>query len=287
MPATALCTPLRVGAVSAGDVPFRAEPPTAQSIASQSFGAIADDYDRYRPTPPRAAVDWMLPPGASSVLDVGAGTGAMTRVLVERVAGRVAVAEPDPRMIAVLARRCPSTLPVSSVAEMLPFAAGSFDAVIVSSAWHWMDPALAVPEIGRVLVPGGRLGVAWNGPARDVDWVAELLEVSEGSAGCSRRQSGADKDVHRLELPPGTGFSSPETAVFSWSSVVTRDDLVGLAGTYSAVITLPAHERAELLYGFERRVGAHRAFGEGSTVELPMECWCWRTTLRDGAREWA
>ena len=71
----------------------------------------------------------------------------------------------------------PRVLTVGARAEALPFADDTFDAVAVSSAWHWMDLALTVPEAARVR-PGGRLGVLWNGPARDVEWVAELLGPS-------------------------------------------------------------------------------------------------------------
>ena len=125
----------------------------------------------------------MLPTNAVDVLDLGAGTGAVTRLLRERVPGKVVAAEPDARMRAVLVRRVPDVLTVGARAEALPFADDTFDAVAVSSAWHWMDLALTVPEAARVLRPGGRLGVLWNGPARDVEWVAELLGPSRERVG--------------------------------------------------------------------------------------------------------
>ena len=91
-----------------------------------------------------------------------------------------------------------------------------------------------VPEAARVLRHGGRLGVLWNGPARDVEWVAELL-------GPSRERVGRANDHakrHSFELPSDAQFTTPETIVITWSMPVTRDELVGLASTYSAVITL-------------------------------------------------
>jgi len=69
-----------------------------------SFGSVADDYDRYRPAPPPAALDWLVPPGAEAVLDLAAGTGLVTRELIGRAA-RVVAVEPDARMRAVLAAR--------------------------------------------------------------------------------------------------------------------------------------------------------------------------------------
>ena len=128
---------------------------------------------RYRPGDDR--FDWVLPTNAVDVLDLGAGTGAVTRLLRARAPGKVVAVEPDARMRAVLVRRVPDVLAVGARAEALPFAGATFDAVAVSSAWHWMDLALTVPEAARVLRPGGRLGVLWNGPARDVEWVAARL----------------------------------------------------------------------------------------------------------------
>ena len=197
-----------------------------------SFGAVADTYDRYRPAPPGEAVNWVLPTNAVDVLDLGAGTGAVTRLLRGRVPGKVVAAEPDARMHAVLVRRVPDVLTVGARAEALPFADATFDAVVVSSAWHWMDLGLTVPEAARVLRPGGCLGVLWNGPARDIEWVAELL-------GPRRERVGPASDHakrHCVELPSDAPFTTPETIVITWSMPMTRDELVGLASTYSTVI---------------------------------------------------
>ena len=235
---------------------------------------------RYRPGDDRfacrreGAVDWVLPPSPDDVLDLGAGTGAVTRLLRERVPGKVVAAEPDARMRAVLVRRVPNVLAVGARAEALPFADASFDAVAVSSAWHWMDLALTVPEAARVLRPGGRLGVLWNGPAREVEWVAELL----GPRRDQIRPASDHADCHRVELPSDAPFTTPETTVITWSMPMTRDELVGLAGTYSAVITRSAKERAETLHRVERLATEHAGFGSRTTVQLPMRCRCWRAT---------
>ena len=82
---------------------------------ARSFGAVADCYERFRPAPPGQAVDWALPTGAIDVLDLGAGTGAATRLLRERVPGKVVAVEPDARMRAVLVRRVPDVLAVGAV----------------------------------------------------------------------------------------------------------------------------------------------------------------------------
>jgi SAM-dependent methyltransferase len=140
-----------------------------------SFGAIADDYDRFRPGPPLEAARWVLGHRPGRVLDLGAGTGGLTRQLCA-LTPTVFAAEPDARMRAVLVDRTEGVHALGARGEALPFADGSLDAVVVSSAWHWMDPAVAVPEVARVLRPGGVFGLLWNGPDRRVEWVSELLQ---------------------------------------------------------------------------------------------------------------
>lgn len=268
---------------------------TPTAVRALSFGRVADAYDRYRPGPPGEAVAWVLPAGATDVLDLGAGTGAVTRLLIEQVLGpedttardervegpaaapvrgKVVSAEPDERMRAVLVRRSPRALPVGARAEALPFADRSFDAVVVSSAWHWMDPALTVSEVGRILRPGGRLGVLWNGPVRDVPWVADLL----GRGRRPTRPAGEARPRHVVELPGGAPFASPETTVMAWSKPTTSEELVGLTGTCSRVITRSAEERAELLARIERVVASDPGLAGGASIDLPMRCLCWRAT---------
>src|SRR5262249_30745758 len=154
---------LRVGY---DDVATRAE-------RAMSFGAIATDYDRLRPSPPPAAVRWLLPASRDVAVDLAAGTGLFTRALAARGNDLVAV-EPDARMASVLRVRSPAVHVVSGRGEAIPLRAEATDAVVISSAWHWMDPVRAVPEIARVLRDGGRFGVIWTSRDRAVDWVAEL-----------------------------------------------------------------------------------------------------------------
>jgi SAM-dependent methyltransferase len=137
-------------------------PDDDRSERATSFGQVAEAYERFRPPIPEAALDWLLPAGCQSVLDLGAGTGACTRLLVRRVPEVLAV-EPDARMRALIARCAPEAQTLAGKAESLPLEVGRVDAVLVCSAWHWMDPELAVPEIGRVLRRAGTFGIMWNG----------------------------------------------------------------------------------------------------------------------------
>ena len=144
-----------------------------------------------------------------------AGTGGFSRVLSARGIEVVAV-ELDPRMATVLRDRSPHVHAAVGRGEELPIRTCSLDAVLVSSAWHWLDPSRAVPEMARVLRPGGVLGVLWNGPNRRVDWVNEIL--GENHAGVA--PSGGPR--RRLEIPEGQPFGIPAARVIEWTLPRTR-----------------------------------------------------------------
>src|SRR5437016_4501937 len=138
-----------------------------------SFGSAAGAYERGRPPYPPEAIDWLLPAGAARVLDLGAGTGKLTRQLTGRGLDLTAV-EPSEGMREQLRRAVPGVRALAGTAEQIPLPDLSVDAVLVAQAWHWMDPAVAVPEVARVLRPGGQLGLLWNIRDERADWVAGL-----------------------------------------------------------------------------------------------------------------
>ncbi|HEX3424973.1 MAG TPA: class I SAM-dependent methyltransferase [Acidimicrobiales bacterium] len=235
-----------------------------------SFGSVASDYDRYRPAPPLAAAEWLLPAGARVVADVAAGTGGFTRVIARLVRHVVAV-ELDLRMARQLRAPSPRVAVVNGRAESLPLRSGCLDAVVVCSAWHWLDEGPAVREMARVLRPGGFLGVVWGGPNRDLDWVRELLSWG--------READADRPRPRrqLTIPEGMPFSEPETRVVEWTVMRTPADLVGLAGTYSRVITSTAPERQSVAARAAAVLAGTRHLHGQDSIELPMSARCWRS----------
>ena len=247
-----------------------------------SFGSVATDYDRYRPPPPPQALDWLIPPGAQAVLDLAAGTGVVTRELIGR-AERVIAVEPDERMRAVLAASCPEAEVLAGRGEDIPLPAASVDAVVISAAWHWLDPGRAVPEITRVLRPGGRLGVIWISRDMRVPWVAEFNAFARESREADRPegQPGAglgDRRRRQIEFPPGTPLAPPEELLVEYSVPMTRDQLAGLLGTYSGVITLEPDQRA----AFSRRVRAFLDRQPWDQTDVPLICRCVRSTRLTG-----
>jgi SAM-dependent methyltransferase len=251
---------------------------------STSFGAIADDYDRLRPSPPDAAVDWLLPAHCQLVVDVAAGTGLLTRVLAGKVPQVVAV-EPDSRMRAVLLARSPDVRVVEGRGEAIPLPDASADGVFVSSAWHWMDPELAIPEIGRVLRGGGRFGAIWTGRDRQAGWVREADWMRWGRADrdetAASADQGADQGAPRtwsrrgeIALPDTGLFGNAETASFGFVRPMTISDMIGLLATYSAVITASPDDRAARLA--HARASLEERFPDGGEIDVPMRAWCWR-----------
>jgi SAM-dependent methyltransferase len=206
-----------------------------------------------------------------TVVDLGAGTGALTRLLVGRVDQVVAV-EPDDRMRAVLAEAVPGARAVAGRGEAIPLPDGSVDAVLASSSWHWMETVPTLREIARVLVPGGVVSAMWSGPDPDSGLVAQAQALLGGGAGegggggataigideqsqaeLSAAMSDQNNLIQALEIPPGLPFDQPEKKVITWDVALNADELIGLLGTFSWVILMDDSSR-ERLFETARRV---------------------------------
>jgi ubiquinone/menaquinone biosynthesis C-methylase UbiE len=246
---------------------------TDRQTRALSFGSVASDYDRFRPSPPPQALDLLIPPSAQAILDLAAGTGAVTRVLAGRAPSIVAV-EPDERMRAVLSASCPAATVLAGRGEDIPLPDASVDAVVISSAWHWLDPERAVPEITRVLRVGGVLGIIWISRDTRVPWVAEFNQLARESRETDRPVAGESARRRRaVEFPAGTPLSAPETFSVEYSLPMTSQQLAGLLGTYSGVITLDPQARA----AFSRRVRDFLDRQPWDQVDLPLICRCIRS----------
>ena len=126
-----------------------------------SFDRVADEYERTRPTYPPEVLDLLPLQDDAAVLDLGAGTGKLTRVLAARYRDVTAV-EPLGNMRALLERVVPEVTALAGSAERIPLDDSSVDAVFAAQAFHWFDKSLALPEIVRVLRAGGLFAVVWN-----------------------------------------------------------------------------------------------------------------------------
>jgi SAM-dependent methyltransferase len=240
-------------------------------VQAHSFGAVAGLYERGRPAYPAEALDWLVPGGARRVLDLGAGTGKLTRQLVGRGLDVVAV-DPSEGMRRELARILPDVPVLAGTAEQIPLPDGAVDAVLVAQAWHWVEPARAVPEVARVLAPGGTLGLVWNIRDEREQWVARL--------GRLMHQSGDqyDESVRPTVGPP---FSPVERFDVPWTNHVTLPVLLDMVASRSYVITLPPPDREALLAKVRDLVASDPALAGSDDIALPYVTRCSRARLTD------
>ncbi|HEX9174768.1 class I SAM-dependent methyltransferase [Mycobacterium sp.] len=243
------------------------EEQTAELARSLSFGAEAAAYERGRPSYPPEAIDWLLPGGARDVLDLGAGTGKLTTRLVERGLSVMAV-DPIPEMLELLRDSLPDTPALLGTAEEIPLPDDSVDAVLVAQAWHWFDPTRAVPEVARVLRPGGRLGLVWNTRDERLGWVRDLGRII-----------GHEDDPfnNRVTLP--APFADPQRHQLEWTNYLTPQALIDLVASRSYCITSPAEVRTQTLDQVRELLATHPALANSTGLALPYVTVCIRATL--------
>jgi SAM-dependent methyltransferase len=218
-------------------------PPAVSDRAtrSRSFETVAADYERHRPEYPEEALRWAasqlgLESGAR-VLDVGAGTGKLTRGLVALGFDTVAV-EPGAPMLAQLREAVPEAEAHEGPAEAIPLPDSSVEAGFAGQAFHWFDPDRALPELRRVIRPGGGLALLWNWWDERDPLQAELGAI----VGYAGHQPYRDD-----ELPGAPWFREVGRTVVEsvWDS--SPDGFVGYLSTTSAFLTAEPVEREDVL----------------------------------------
>ncbi|WGT48441.1 class I SAM-dependent methyltransferase [Tessaracoccus lacteus] len=230
---------------------------------SRSFGQAASSYEAGRPDYPPHAVAWLLERVADRrplrVADVGAGTGKLARV-VGQLGAQVVAVDPDPAMLVALNMAVPSVPTFLGTAESLPLPDDSVDAVVLGQAWHWVDPAAASLEVGRVLRAGGALGLIWNFRDENVGWVADLGEIVGPNAAETMDAVGGP----RVDEP----FTGLEARTWRWTRTVDRAGVRAMVHSRSGFITATTEEKVRIDRELSRLLDSVRAVGE-ATVELP------------------
>lgn len=237
---------------------------------ARSFGGVADAYDRGRPTYPDAAVAWLVGDRPATVLELGAGTGKLTRRLV--AAGHdVHATEPDEAMLAVLRRHLPDVRSSATRAEEIPVADQSVDVVVAAQCFHWFDADVALAEIARVLRPGGHLAAVWNQRDDRIPWVRKLGRII---------------GTHDLTDPLAAVTASDEfhevdDAAFKHWQVVERRSLQDLVLSRSAVAVLGEAERERVL---AEALALYDDYGRGMDgMQLPYQARCFRARVAERA----
>lgn len=243
-------------------------------VAARGFEAGAEAYEVARPGYPDeavAALARVLPLTASTrVCDLAAGTGKLTRRLVDAGADVVAV-EPVPGMRAQLAQATPSATILDGTAEAIPLPDASVDAVTVAQAFHWFAAPEALAEIARVLRPGGGLAILWNERDERTAWVAEMSRLIRWH----ERTVSRYQHVDWAAVVAASGHFSPlAEEVVGWDQPMTRDLLADRVRSISYIAVMPPVERERLAAEVTGLV-ARRA----EPFDLPYRCrvlWCHR-----------
>jgi SAM-dependent methyltransferase len=212
-----------------------------RATRSRSFETVAAEYERHRPEYPEEALRWAADRlglvAAARVLDLGAGTGKLTRGLVALGFDTVAV-EPGVPMLAQLREAVPEAEAYEGAAEAIPLPDSSVDAGFAGQAFHWFDPERALPELHRVIRPAGGLGLLWNWWDERDPLQAEL----GGLIGYAGHQPYRDD-----ELPGAPWFRELGRTVVESAPESSPEALVGYLSTASAFLTAEPDEREEAL----------------------------------------
>lgn len=259
------------------------------------FDIAAPAYARVRPAYPREVVDALVAaatgaeewaaakdgtetaPGVPAAparepvaVDLGAGTGKMTALLLARGLHLHAV-EPAEPMRADLSLTCADALADGRLrlhatgAEDTGLPGGVADLVVAAQSWHWFDAARASVEAARLLRPGGVLAIVWNQMDVREPWVHRLTRIMRSG------------DVHRADAPPALGeaFTPPRLTLVEWEDRMTTDEVRQLGTTRSSYLRQDAAGRARMQENLRWYLHDHLGHEEGAQVRIPYTTLLW------------
>jgi SAM-dependent methyltransferase len=230
---------------------------------SRSFEQVADVYERARPEYPADAVAWVADEldlrSGRTVLDLGAGTGKLTRALVQTGA-RVVAVEPGEQMLSQLRRVVPEAEALHGAAEDIPLPDESIDAATMGQSFHWFRHDEALPELHRVLRRGGGIALLWNWRDRESELQERLNDLIKAFVPAGRDRGPAWAEP--LDASPL--FSAAEKREFRFSQRLDTQALVDRIDSISFIAAASAERRADLADRLRALVEA-----EGGAVELP------------------
>ena len=245
---------------------------------ASSFGQNAQRYDETRPRYPDAFVDDLVAGGATTVLDVGCGTGLLGRSFLERGLAVTGV-EPDPQMAAIAERHGLAV----EVATFETWAARdrTFDLLVAGQAWHWVDPVPGAHKAAAVLRSGGTCAHAWNVGAFDADLRAEIDEVYDRLASDAlplvphRRERSTERSDSEQAFVDTGSFDGPDLASYPWDETYTTAAWLSQLETHSDHALMAPDDRATLLAALGEVLDAR-----GGSFVMHYDCEVTRFTRR-------
>jgi ubiquinone/menaquinone biosynthesis C-methylase UbiE len=245
--------------------------------AAKGFANAADSYERGRPEYPAEALEYLIRSlgigPRSKIMDLGAGTGKFTRLLVSTRAALTAV-EPVEEMRKKFASVLPEFVILSGTAESIPAPNLSFDAVVAAQAFHWFASGAALREIHRILKPNGKLGLIWNLRDESLDWVSELTRIVDvHEADVPRYKTGAWKKV--FDQTPI--FTPLEKRSFKYNQPGNIETVLDLVQSRSYIAALPDQTRETVLKKVVELLKKHPQTKGKDEIMIPYSTdvyWC-------------
>jgi ubiquinone/menaquinone biosynthesis C-methylase UbiE len=238
------------------------------SDPARSFGSVAEAYDRARPTYPLEAVEWMTGRAASTVVELGAGTGKLTDRLVE-LGHDILATDPSDQMLQHLRLRHPELRVTTAPAEAIPVATRSVDTVVAAQAFHWFDVDRALREAARVLKPEGRIALVWNTRDERIPWVKKLGRII----------STPEQDYDPTDILVSSKlFGYVEEATFRFWQPLRKQQLRDLVSSRSNVAVLDPLAQERLLRKVDELFDAYETGPDG--LLLPYVTRCYRAVVR-------
>ena len=238
------------------------------------FGEHADAYERARPEWPEEAARWLVPEKARLVVELGAGTGKLTRAIAA-LGVRVVAVEPDLRMLALLHER--GLEGIEGAAEAIPFGDDEADGVVAGSSLHWFELDRALGEIHRVLRPGGRVGFGWNHRDERHPAIAAMSEVIYSSRP-SRQTSGWRRRDWVGEVARTGLFGEVEHVLFEHIHELPRDALEDHLLSYAGLASLAEDERRKEFSAVAEILDGDPSLHDGDRLRLPFVVDAYRAT---------
>lgn len=236
---------------------------------ARSFGLAASVYHAARPGYPVEAVAWLVG-DAVRVLDLGAGTGKLTAALVELDREVIAV-DPVEAMLEELEVQVPDVPRILGTAEDIPIEDASVDAVVAGQAWHWFIPDRAVPEIARVLRPGGVLGLVWNSRDLRADWLRQAGEIMHDRHDAS--------ETFESYVGIGAPFGPVEEHTVAWTERMSRARFLDLVRSRSYYLMSTPAEQAATIAALETLLDTHPDLAGAVDLAVPYLTRCFRARL--------